>query len=259
MHPCTAPTTADDARVLKEHDALLVRLLGERGSAWVGRHVAQGALWTREHWERGEVALPDIALRPLPEGTCASLRRVWGGVYLLARCRFREYPNAPFPLARSFMAGWCGVGERQAGAGVRYLEEQGIIARVARIWHPQVCRLPTAVYLPAGEALNPGWRGEAEAQGFTVIVGANAARTQRGRVYRPLSPRVHREALQVVERITAAPFKERDPMARRWVQQYRGECEGCIAGIGRIRTAKTLLRYLEAYRAAVIGDGAMAA
>ncbi len=236
-----------------------MRLLGERGPAWVGGHVAQGAMWTRERWERGEVALPDIALRPLPEGACASLRRVWGGVYLLARCRFREYPNAPFPLARSFVAGWCGVGERQAGAGVRFLEEHGIVRRVARVWHPRVCRLPTTVYLPAGEGLDRCWRGAAEAQGFTVLVGEGAARTRRERVYRPLPPRAHQEALQIVTRIKATPMKERDPMAYRWVRQYRGECEGCIAGIGRIRTARTLLRYLEAYIAAMSGDDALAA
>ncbi len=84
-----------------------------------------------------------VKLPPLPADARASVRRVYEGLWLLFGVRWLGTPGAPAPLAWTFVARWCGVGERQAGEALGELSRVGVIRRVGT-WKR------TALYLPSG-------------------------------------------------------------------------------------------------------------
>jgi hypothetical protein len=76
------------------------------------------------------VPLPDLGVLELGDGASDAQRRVRDGVHLLFRVRgVTETPNTPTPLARGFLARWCGVSESVAEAGKLRMIEDGVIYR----------------------------------------------------------------------------------------------------------------------------------
>ena len=100
------------------------------------------ATWGRRmRVEYGLLQPAAVVLPPLPPDMPPSVRQVYDGVRLLFAVRWLGTPGDPAPLARAFVAGWCCVGERQAGEAIRELLRCGVI-RIADTYKRHTLFLP---------------------------------------------------------------------------------------------------------------------
>lgn len=79
--------------------------------------------------------LPPFDVQPLrlPMDAPLSAVKVAKGFRELLSCKWIYTPYAPTPFSRRFASAWCGMGEPQAGEGLTYLRDHGILRIVDRI------------------------------------------------------------------------------------------------------------------------------
>src|SRR5262245_9266376 len=84
-----------------------------------------------------------VALPPLPDDASPSVVRLYDGLTLLFGAKWAYEPGRPTMFTRSFAVDWCGVGEKTAWLGTRWLLQRRIIV-------PAGTHRGRPVYLPGG-------------------------------------------------------------------------------------------------------------
>lgn len=83
--------------------------------------------------EAGILAPCEVQPLSLPRDAPMSAIKVAKGFRELLSCRWLYTPFAPAPFSRRFASAWCGMGGSQAGEGLTYLRDHGILRIVDRI------------------------------------------------------------------------------------------------------------------------------
>jgi hypothetical protein len=100
------------------------------------------AVWRIRLWfAAGILERPTVPLPPIPKDVPTSIRRVYEGFQLLVACKWTYEPGTPTECLWRFAAGWCGVGERQAGEAIAWLLKHQVI-RQAGTYHRAMVFLP---------------------------------------------------------------------------------------------------------------------
>lgn len=68
----------------------------------------------------------------LPPDAPLSARKIAKGFQELLSCRWLYTPGDPAPFSRRFASAWCNMGEVQAGEGLKYLRDRGMLKIVDR-------------------------------------------------------------------------------------------------------------------------------
>lgn len=140
LHPSAALVRGGDGvwRYFDHHrkaDPPTLTLAEVRASLGAGRVVrlpapSQARWYLRLFYEAGLVRV-DVGQLDLPAGLSLAAERVADG-YMLLRALRGLRDEGPAPYTREFAAAWCGIGERQAGEGIRDLLRAGVLQRTER-------------------------------------------------------------------------------------------------------------------------------
>jgi hypothetical protein len=110
------------------------------------------AVWRIRLWfAAGILERPTVPLPPIPKDVRRTIQRVYEGFRLLMACKWTYAPGTPTMFSWRFAAGWCGLGERQAGEAIAWLLRHRVI-RQAGTYHRAM------VFLP-GSAHTARWSG----------------------------------------------------------------------------------------------------
>jgi hypothetical protein len=101
--------------------------------------------WRIRLWvDMGVIDPYPVSMPPLFDDATAQDRRVYDGIWLLFGCKWLHTPGEPTPLGWSFVAGWCGVGVRNAGKSIHRLLDRQILQAAGR-YKGQTLYLPGKV------------------------------------------------------------------------------------------------------------------
>lgn len=116
-------------------ELLSIQVSGERRQ----RGKMEFAVWsTRLLIQSGVIESPAVGLPPLVGETTAAMKTFHAGVKLLFECQWKYVgtANAPVPIARRFMADWCGISEASAQRAKSHLLKTGVIRSSQKHYGP---------------------------------------------------------------------------------------------------------------------------